>query len=81
MINISFRIIDVADEASAKDDVKVKISICISNKSNDLTSLEMIVIVKKAEYDSRVIVNRDTLKNRFFEIYLETNFEKEIVKK
>ena len=81
MINISFRIIDVVDEASAKGDVKVKVDICISNESNDLTSLEMIVIVKKTEYDSRVIINRETSKNFFFEIYLEADFEKKIVKK
>jgi hypothetical protein len=41
----------------------------------------MIMNVKKTEYDSRVIMNRDTKKNSFFEIYFETDFEKEIVKK
>ena len=80
VMNISLRIVDVIDEASAQVDVKVKVDICISNESNDLTSLERIVIVKKIEYDSRVIMNRDTQKNSLFEIYLEADFEKEIVK-
>ncbi len=71
MINISFEI---------KDDVKIKIDVLISNESDDRTSLEMIVNVRKAEYDLRVIVNRDTMKHSFYEIYFEATFEKEIVK-
>jgi uncharacterized protein YecT (DUF1311 family) len=71
MINISFEV---------KDDVKIKIDVLISNESDDRTSLEMIVNVRKIEYDLRVIVNRDTLKHSFYEIYFETNFEKEVVK-
>ncbi len=71
MINISFQV---------KNDVKIKIDVLILNESDDRTSLEMIVNVKKAEYNLRVIVNCDTMKHSFYEIYLETNFEKEIVK-
>ncbi len=71
MINISFEV---------KNNVKIKIDVLISNESNDRTFLEMIVNVKKTEYDLRVIVNRDTMKHSFYEIYFETNFEKEIVK-
>ena len=80
MVNISLRIIDVADETSVKGGVKVKISVCIPDESNDLTSLGMVVAVKKTEYDSRVIVNRETSKNFFFEIYPGADFEKKIVK-
>ncbi len=78
MINISFEVKD--DSFEVKDDVKIKIDVFISNKSNDRTSLEMIVNVTKAEYDLRVIVNRDTMKHSFYEIYFETSFEKKIVK-
>jgi hypothetical protein len=60
--------------------VKIKVDIVISNESNDRTFLEMIVNVRKVEYDSRVIMNRDTEKNPFFDIYFGTDFEKEIVK-
>jgi molybdenum cofactor biosynthesis enzyme MoaA len=77
----AFEVINEADKALTSDDVKTKIDILISNESNDRTFLEMIVNVRKAEYDLRVIVNRDTKKNFFFEIYLETKFEKEIVRK
>ena len=81
MINIPSRIIDVADEASAKGDVKAKVGICIPDESNGLTSLGMVVAVKKAGYGSRVIVNRGTQKNPFFEIYLGTDFEKGVAKR
>jgi hypothetical protein len=76
----AFEVINEADKASIRDDVKTKVNILISNESNDRTSFEMIVNVKKAEYDLRVIVNRDTNKNLFFEIYFETKFEKEVVR-
>lgn len=87
MITIPFRIIDEVDKVfvkndvkvSVEDDVKIKINIRISNESNDQTFFEHVVAVKKAEYDLRVIVNRDTQKIFFFEIYFETEFEKKIV--
>jgi hypothetical protein len=63
-----------------KNDVKIEIDVFISNKSDDWTFLEMIVNIKKVEYDLRFIVNRDLIKHSFYEIYFETNFEKEIVK-
>lgn len=81
IINNLFKIINVVDEAPTKSDVKIKVNICILNESNDLTSLEMVVIVKKAEYNLRVIVNRETSKNFFFKIYLGADFDKKIVKK
>jgi hypothetical protein len=76
----AFEVINEADKASIRDDVKAKVDILISNESNDRTSLEMIVNVRKAEYDLRVIVNRGTKKNLFFEIYFEAEFEKEVVR-
>jgi hypothetical protein len=74
----AYKVINEADKASTKNDVKTKVGILISNESNDRTSLEMVVNVRKAEYDLRVIVNRDTEKNPFYEIYLGADFGKEV---
>lgn len=80
VINIPPRTTDVADKALAKGGVKAKVSICIPDESNGGTSLGMIVAVRKAGYDSRVIVNRGTQKNPFFEIYPGADFGKGVSK-
>ena len=80
VVNIPPRTIDVADEAPAKGGVKAKVSVCIPDESNGLTSLGMVVAVRKAGYGSRVIVNRGTPKNPFFEIYPGADFGKGIAK-
>jgi len=60
--------------------VKIKVSVEILDESDDLTSLGKVVIVRKAEFESRVIVNRETNVNSYFEIHSEVDFEKEVVK-
>jgi len=60
--------------------VKIKVSVEILDESDDLTFLEKVVIVRKAEFESRVIVNRETDVNSYFEIHSEIDFEKEVVK-
>jgi len=60
--------------------VKIKVSVEILDESDGLTSLEKVVIVWKAEFESRVIVNHETDVNSYFEIHSEINFEKEVVK-
>jgi len=60
--------------------VKIKVSIEILDESDDLMSLEKVVIVRKAEFKSRVIVNHETDVNSYFKIHSEIDFEKEVVK-
>jgi len=60
--------------------VKTKVSIEILNESDDLTSLKKVVIVRKAEFESRVIVNCETDVNSYFEIHSEIDFEKKVIK-
>jgi len=60
--------------------VKIKVSVEILDESDDLTFLEKVVIVRKAEFESRVIVNHETDVNSYFEIHSEIDFEKEVVK-
>jgi len=60
--------------------VKIKVSVEILDESDDLTSLEKVVIVRKAEFESRVIVNRETDVNSYFKIHSEIDFEKEVIK-
>jgi len=60
--------------------VKIKVSVEILNESDDLTSFEKVVIVRKAEFESRIIVNRETDVNSYFDKHSEIDFEKEVVK-
>ncbi len=72
--------VDQAGQAFTKGDVKIKVSVEISDEFDGLTLLEKVVIVRKAEFESRIIVNRETDVNSYYEIHSETNFEKEVVK-
>ena len=76
----TFKVVNQINKSFIKNDVKIKVVVFISDKSNDNTSLEKIVYVKKVEHDSRVIVNRDTKKNLYFNIHWKTIFKKKIVK-
>jgi len=60
--------------------VKTKVSVEILDESDGLTSLGKVVIVRKAGFESRVIVNCETDVNSYFEIHSETDFEKEVAK-
>lgn len=67
------------DQASSKDDVKIKVSVLVFNKLYDRTSFEKVVIVKSASFGSRVIVNRETNMNPYYDIYFGATFKKEVV--
>ncbi|KAL8816387.1 MAG: hypothetical protein Q9191_008340, partial [Dirinaria sp. TL-2023a] len=69
-----------AEQASIKGGVKIKVDVPISDEFDGRTSLEKIVNVRKADFGSRVIVNRGTEQNPYFEIYPGAEFGKEIVK-
>lgn len=60
--------------------MKTKVSVFILDESDDLTSLKKVVFIKKAEFKSRVIVNRETDMNSYFKTHSETNFKKEVAK-
>jgi len=60
--------------------VKIKVSVEILNESDNLMSLKKVVIVQKAEFESRFIMNHETDVNLYFEIHSEIDFEKEVVK-
>ena len=71
---------DQAEQASSRGGVKTKVGVPIPDESNGRTSLEKVVNVKKAGFGSRVIVNRGTEQNPYFEIYPEAEFGKGVAK-
>ncbi len=72
--------VDQAGQTSTKGGVKIKVSVEIPDEFDDLTSLEKVVIVRKAGFGSRVIVNRGTDVNPYYEIHPEADFEKGVAK-
>ena len=71
---------DQAGQASTKGGVKTKVSVGIPDESDGLTSLGKVVIVRKAGFGSRVIVNRGTDVNPYFEIHPGADFGKGVAK-
>ncbi len=74
------KVVDQAGQTFIKDGVKIKVSVEILDESDGLTSLGKVVIVRKAGFESRVIVNRETDVNPYFEIHSEVDFEKGVAK-
>ncbi len=72
------KVIKKDDQAFIKDDVKIKVSVSISDESDDWTSFEKVMIVRSTDFDSRVIVNHEIDMNSYYNIHLEVTFEKEI---
>lgn len=71
---------DKTGQVSTKGGVKTKIGVPIPDESDGRTSLGKIVNVKKAGFGSRVIVNRGTEGNPYFDIYLGAEFGKKVAK-
>lgn len=69
-----------AGPASTKDGVKTKVDVPISDESDGRTSLGKVKVIRKAGFGSRVIVNRGTDMNPYFEIYAGADFGKEVAK-
>ncbi len=74
------KVIKKGGQAFIKDNVKIKVSVSISDESDDWTSFEKVVIVRSADFDSRVIVNREIDMNPYYDIHFEVTFEKEIAR-
>lgn len=72
------KVIKKDDQASSKDGVKIKVSVPISNKLDDRTSFGKVVIFKSVSFGSRVIVNRETNMNPYYDIYFGAAFKKEV---
>ncbi len=60
---------DKAGQASTKGGVKTKVGVPIPDESDGRTSLGKVQYVRKAGNGSRVIVNRGTEQNPYFDIY------------
>lgn len=67
-------------QASTKGGVKTKVSVAIPDESDGRTSLGKVQYVRKAGFGYRVIVNRGTEKNPYFEIYPGAEFGKGVAK-
>lgn len=76
----AFQNVNKVRQTFIKDGVKIKFDVFILDESNDRTSFEKVEIIRKADFDSRVIVKRVTNINSYFEIYSGAKFEKEVVK-
>ncbi len=76
----NIKVIKKDDQSFSKDDVKIKVSVSISDESDDWTSFEKVVIVRSADFDSRIIVNREIDMNLYYNIHFEATFEKEIAR-
>lgn len=61
-------------------EVRTKVSICVPDESDGGTSLGKVEYVRKAKYDTRVIVNRGTENNPYFEIYPGADFGKGVAR-
>ncbi len=69
-----------ARQASTKDGVKTKVDVPIPDESDGRTSLGKVEVIRKAGFGSRVIVERGTDMNPYFEIYPGAGFGKEVAK-
>ena len=67
-------------QTATKGGVKTKVSIPIPDESDGRTSLGKVQYVRKAGFGYRVIVNRGTEKNPYFEIYPGAEFGKGVAK-
>ena len=67
-------------QASTKRGVKTKIGVPIPDESDGRTSLAKVQYVRKAGHGSRVIVNRGTEENPYFDIYPGAEFGKGVAK-
>jgi len=71
---------DKAGQASTKAGVKTKVGVPIPDESDGRTSLGKVEVVRKAGFGSRVIVNRGTDVNPYFDIYPGADFGKGVAK-
>ncbi len=71
---------DRAGQTSTKVGVKTKVGVPIPDESDGRTSLGKVEVVRKAGFGSRVIVNRGTDTNPYFEIYPGAEFGKGVAK-
>ena len=69
-----------AGQAPTRGGVKTKVGVPIPDESNGRTSLGKVVNVRKAGFGSRVIVNRGTEQNPYFEIYPGAEFGKGVAR-
>jgi len=60
--------------------VKTKVDVFIPDESDGRTSLGKVEVIRKADFGSRVIVERGTDMNSHFEIYSGAGFGKEVAK-
>ncbi len=67
-------------QAFSKDDVKTKVSVPIPDESDGRTSFEKVVIVRSAGFGSRVIVNRETDMNSYYDIHSGATFGKGVAR-
>ena len=71
---------DKAGKSSTKGGVKTKVAVPIPDESDGRTSLGKVVYVRKAGHGSRVIVNRGTEENPYFDIHPGAAFGKGVAK-
>lgn len=64
-----------------KRGVKIKIAVPILDKSDGRISFKKVVYIRKAKHSSRVIINRGTEENPYFNIYPGAFFKKGVAKK
>jgi len=74
------KVIKKGGQAFIKDDVKTKVSVSIPDESDGRTSFGKVVIVRSAGFDSRVIVNRETDMNPYYDIHPGTTFGKGVAR-
>lgn len=68
------------DSVKTKDGVKTKVGVPIPDETDGRTSLGRVEVVRKAGFGSRVIVNRGTDMNSYFDIYPGVDFRKVVAK-
>lgn len=71
---------DKAGKSSTKGGVKTKVAVPIPDESDGKTSLGKVAYVRKAGHGSRVIVNRGTEENPYFDIHPGAAFGKGVAK-
>ena len=71
---------DQVGKSSMKGGVKTKVAVPIPDESDGNTSLGKVVYVRKAGHGSRVIVNRGTEENPYFDIHPGAAFGKGVAK-
>ena len=72
---------DKASKSSIKGSIKTKVAVPIPNESDSRISLGKVVYIRKVRHNLRVIVNRNTEENPYFDIYPRVAFGKGIAKK